>query len=61
METTTRKQYPSGVTDEEWAFVAPYLVLMRPDAPQRTHDPRDVSDAFRWIVRAGAPWRYLPG
>jgi transposase len=34
---------------------------MRPDAPQRTHDPREVDNALRWIVRAGAPWRYLPG
>ena len=49
------------MTDEEWAFVAPYLVLMRPDAPQRTHDPREVDNALRWIVRAGAPWRCLPG
>jgi transposase len=61
MEDTPRKQYPSDVTDEEWAFVAPYLTLMRPDAPQRTHDPREVYNALRWIVRAGAPWRYLPG
>jgi hypothetical protein len=29
-----RKAYPSDVTDEEWAFAAPYLVLMREDAPQ---------------------------
>ena len=49
------------MTDEEWAFVAPYLVLMRPDAPQRTHDPGEVNNALRWIVRAVAPGRYLPG
>ncbi len=61
METKLpRKPYPSDVTDEEWAFVAPYLTLMRPDAPQRVHDLRDVSNALRWILRAGAPWRYLP-
>ena len=24
-----RKPYPSDVTDDEWAFVAPYLTLMR--------------------------------
>jgi len=61
METKpSRKPYPSDVTDEEWAFVAPYLTLMRPDAPQRVHDVREVYDALRWILRAGAPWRYLP-
>jgi len=55
-----RKPYPSDVSDEEWAFVAPYLALVRQDAPQRHHDLRRVFDALRWIVRAGAPWRMLP-
>ena len=56
----TRKPYPTDVGDEEWAFVAPYLTLMDPEAPQRDHDLRDVFDALRWVVRAGAPWRFLP-
>lgn len=60
MEVEPRKPYPSDVSDEEWAFVAPYLLLMRHDAPQRSHDPREVFNALRWLVRAGAPWRYLP-
>jgi transposase len=55
-----RKPYPTDVSDEEWAFVASYLTLMKPDAPQRHHDPREVFNALRWIVRAGAPWRMLP-
>jgi transposase len=55
-----RKPYPSTVTDEEWAFVVPYLTLCREDAPQRQHALREVYNALRWIVRAGAPWRYLP-
>ncbi len=55
-----RKPYPSDVTDDEWAFVTPYLTLMREDAPQREHDLRNVFNAVRWIVRAGSPWRYLP-
>src|SRR5258705_6642416 len=29
--------YPSDVSDEEWAFVAPYLALCREDAAQRSH------------------------
>lgn len=33
-----RKPYPSDVSDEEWAFAAPYLVLVREDAPQCNHD-----------------------
>ena len=60
MESKARKPYPTDVSDEEWAFVAPYLALLRPDAPQRRHDVREVFNALRWIVRTGAPWRYLP-
>jgi transposase len=55
-----RKPYPSDVTDEEWEFIAPYLTLMKEDAPQREHDLREVFNAMRWIVRTGSPWRYLP-
>ena len=55
-----RKPYPSDVTDEEWAFAAPYLALVHEGAPQRRHDLREVFNALRWIVRAGAPWRLLP-
>lgn len=56
----TRKPYPSDVSDEEWAFVAPYLALVREDAPQRTHDLREVLNGLRWVVRTGSPWRYMP-
>jgi transposase len=56
----TRKPYPSDVSDEEWAFVAPYLALLREDAPQRTHDLREVLNGLRWIVRTGSAWRYMP-
>src|ERR1700690_2820346 len=55
-----RKHYPSDVTDDEWAFVAPYLTLMREDVPQRDYDLREVFNALRWIVRTGSPWRYMP-
>jgi transposase len=49
--------YPSDVSDEAWACVAPYLTLMTPDAPQCRSKMRDVVSALRWSVSAGAPWR----
>jgi transposase len=55
-----RKGYPSDVSDEEWALVAPYLTLMTEDAPQRDYPLREVFNGLRWIVRTGAPWRWLP-
>lgn len=55
-----RKGYPSDVTDDEWAFVAPYLTLMSEAAPQREHSLREVFNGLRWLVRTGAEWRFLP-
>ncbi len=54
------KAYPSDVRDDEWAFVAPYLTLMKEDAPQRVYALREVFNGLRWIVRTGASWRMLP-
>lgn len=55
-----RKAYPSDVTDDDWAFVAPYLTLMTEEAPQRVYRLREVFNGLRWIIRAGAPWRMMP-
>ena len=60
MAAMNRKPYPTDVSDEEWSFAAPYLTLMQESAPQRQHSLREVFDALRWLVRAGAPWRLLP-
>src|SRR5436305_14345079 len=58
--TPSRNPYPTDVSDEEWAFVAPYLMLLPQDAGQRTHSLREVFNGLRWMVRAGAPWRMMP-
>lgn len=55
-----RKSYPTDVTDEEWAFCAPYLTLMKEEAPQREYPLREVFNALRYIVRAGCLWRMMP-
>ena len=58
--STARKPYPSDVSDDEWAFVAPYLTLQSEQALQRKHDLREVYNGLRWLVRTGAQWRMLP-
>jgi transposase len=55
-----RVGYPSDVSDEEWAFVVPYLLLCREDAPQREYSLRAVFNGLRYLVRTGCQWRYLP-
>jgi transposase len=60
MPESSRKPYPSDVSGEEWALVAPYLTLLREDCRQRPYPLREVFNAMRWMVRAGAPWRLSP-
>src|SRR5919204_1279527 len=56
----TRKPYPSDVSDDDRAFVAPYLTLMTEDAPQRDYPLREVFNGLRWLARSGAQSRMLP-
>jgi transposase len=58
--STCRKPYPSDVSTEEWLLVAPYLLLQREDAGQREHDLSEVFSGLRYIVKTGAPWRWMP-
>ena len=55
-----RKPYPSDVSDEEWALVAPYLTLLPEDAGQRTHKLREVFNGLRYLVRYGVAWHAMP-
>ena len=50
----------STIVTDEWAFVAPYLTLMREDAPQREYSLREVFNGLRYMVRSGASWRLMP-
>src|SRR3954451_8878708 len=58
--TDARKRYPSDVSDEEWALVAPYLTLLCEEAGQRQHSLREVFNGLRYIIKTGAPWRWMP-
>lgn len=55
-----KNTYASDVTDEEWALCAPYLTLMKENAPQREHPLREVFNAVRYLVRVGCPWHMIP-
>ena len=57
---SSRKPYPSDVSDEEWALVAPYLTLLPEEAGQREHPLREVFNGLRYLVRYGVAWRAMP-
>jgi transposase len=53
----TRARDLSDVSDEERAFVSPYLTLCREYAPPRKRDLREVFNVARRTVKTGAQWR----
>jgi transposase len=57
---TNTYAYPSDVTDEEWIFALPYLLLSKEDNLRRRHDLRDIFNAYRYLLRSGCGWRMLP-
>jgi transposase len=60
MTSKEKVGYPSDVSDEEWAFVLPYLLLSREDSAHREHDLRAVFNGVRYIARTGNQWRFMP-
>jgi transposase len=52
--------YLRDVSDEEWAFVLPYLLLSRVDNASREHDLRAIFNAVRYVVKGGNQWRLMP-
>lgn len=55
-----RRGYLTDMSDEEWAFVLPYLLLSRIDSSARGHDLRGIFNAVRYIVKGGNQWRMIP-
>jgi len=53
-------RYPSDLTDEEWAYVAPLIPPPKPGGGKRRTDMRAVMNALMYILSTGCQWRYLP-
>jgi transposase len=54
------KRYPSDLTDEEWAAMAPLLPGAARTGRKRSVDFREILNAIRYMVRSGCEWRMLP-
>ena len=53
-------RYPSDLTDDEWAYVAPLIPPPKPGGGKRRTDIRAVMNAVMYILSTGCQWRYLP-
>lgn len=52
--------YPTDLTDEQWALVAPYLSPNRGRGRPTQLDLRAVLNALLYFTRTGCQWRLLP-
>src|SRR4051794_7761473 len=53
-------RYPSDMTDQEWAVIAPLLPPPKAGGRPRKTDLRAVMDAILYIASGGCQWRRLP-
>jgi transposase len=56
----TGLRYPSDVTDEEWAEIAPLIPPARTGGRKRSVDLRAVLDGILYVLETGCQWRHLP-
>lgn len=55
-----RKAYPTDLSDEQWALLAPHLQKAQgPGAPRKVK-LREVVNALLYLSRTGCQWRMLP-
>jgi putative transposase len=55
-----RREYPSDLSDEEWAILEPLIPKALPGGRPRTTNMREVMNALFYLDRTGAQWRALP-
>jgi transposase len=56
----SRQPYPSDLSDEEWAILAPLIPPAKPGGRPRTTDRRQVLNAILYVNKGGIQWRMLP-
>ena len=53
-------RYPSDLTDEEWALVAPLIGPAKHGGRPRTVDVREILNAVFYVLSTGCQWSALP-
>jgi transposase len=56
----SRLRYPSDLTDEEWALVAPLIPPAKRGGNRRHVDVRDVMNGIMYVLSTGCQWRAIP-
>ena len=56
----SRLRYPSDLTDEEWALIAPLIPPAKRGGNKRTVDVREVANGLMYVLSTGCQWRAIP-
>jgi transposase len=56
----SRLRYPSDLTDDEWAHVAPLIPPARRGGNKRHVDVREVMSGIMYVLSTGCQWRAIP-
>ncbi|MFN7716829.1 MAG: transposase, partial [Pseudanabaenaceae cyanobacterium] len=57
---TTKKSYPTDLTDSQWELIKELIPAARTGGRKRTVDIRSIINAIFYINAAGCAWRMLP-
>jgi putative transposase len=57
---TSRKAYPSDLSDAQWEILEPLLPLPDPQGRPLEHSRREIASALLSVLRTGCAWRQLP-
>src|SRR5258705_7588419 len=53
----TQLRYPSDLTDDEWAHVAPLIPPAKAGGNKRSVDVREVMNGIMYVLSTGCQWR----
>ena len=53
-------RYPSDLTDDEWAHIAPLIPPAKSGGNKRSVKVREVMNAIMYILSTGCQWRAIP-
>ncbi len=56
----SKLRYPSDLTDQEWALVAPEIPPAKRGGNKRTVNIREVVNGIMYILSTGCQWRAIP-
>ena len=56
----SRLRYPTDLTDEEWALIAPLIPRAKRGGGKRSVDMREVVNGLMYVLGTGCQWRAIP-